>query len=331
VGVLPARENLTAVAASAALASRGENSRLGLCSRKTGVHRGFAACNSRTALGLRERAGKTRVRSRCTGKERDSETGLDYFGARYYTSNMGRFMTPDWADKPTAIPYSEFGDPQSLNLYEYVRNNPLSHADADGHCCDITADAIVFVARHPELATAVAGIATKVEAAASTAGAIATRAVSTAVATPALVISYLVSPGTGGANEKNDTIQTKTYPPLPANPGDLTEKGYHDTSHPQAASAGHQTFENPQTGDKVRFDKAKAGAPAGSWEEVDHYHRYNPNATGKQDEYLDEKGQPVPRGSDASHLLPKIPPPPGQPDPTTDKATSLKGDGRHSP
>jgi RHS repeat-associated protein len=32
-----------------------------------------------------------------TGKERDTETGLDNFGARYYGSNMGRFMTPDWS------------------------------------------------------------------------------------------------------------------------------------------------------------------------------------------------------------------------------------------
>jgi RHS repeat-associated protein len=72
--------------------------------------------------------------SQFTGKERDSETGLDYFGARYYASNMGRWMSPDWADKPETVPYSDLGDPQSLNLYGYVRNNPLSHADADGHC-----------------------------------------------------------------------------------------------------------------------------------------------------------------------------------------------------
>ena len=69
-----------------------------------------------------------------TGKERDTESGLDYFGARYYGSNMGRWMSPDWADKPEAVPYSSLGDPQSLNLYSYVGNNPLSKADADGHC-----------------------------------------------------------------------------------------------------------------------------------------------------------------------------------------------------
>jgi RHS repeat-associated protein len=35
-----------------------------------------------------------------TGKERDTESGLDYFGARYYASTMGRWLSPDWADKP---------------------------------------------------------------------------------------------------------------------------------------------------------------------------------------------------------------------------------------
>ena len=68
-----------------------------------------------------------------TGKERDSETGLDDFGARYFTSNAGRFLSPDWAGRPTAVPYAVFGDPQSLNLYGYVRNDPVTNADLDGH------------------------------------------------------------------------------------------------------------------------------------------------------------------------------------------------------
>jgi RHS repeat-associated protein len=71
-----------------------------------------------------------------SGKERDSESGLDDFGARYYASNLGRFMSPDWAAKPTAVPYANFGDPQSLNLYSYVENAPLNRVDADGHVSD---------------------------------------------------------------------------------------------------------------------------------------------------------------------------------------------------
>jgi RHS repeat-associated protein len=72
-------------------------------------------------------------RYKFTGKERDPETGCDYFGARYYCNPIGRFITPDWAVKPTAVPYAHFGNPQSLNLYSYVQNNPTTMGDADGH------------------------------------------------------------------------------------------------------------------------------------------------------------------------------------------------------
>jgi RHS repeat-associated protein len=65
------------------------------------------------------------------GKERDSESCLDYFGARYYSNGLGRFITPDWAAKATAVPYAVLGDPQTLNLYSYVRNIPTSQIDAD--------------------------------------------------------------------------------------------------------------------------------------------------------------------------------------------------------
>ena len=75
----------------------------------------------------------TTMHYKFTGKERDSESGLDTFGARYYASNVGRWISADWAQKPEAVPYSKLDDPQSLNLYEYVGNNPLSKADADGH------------------------------------------------------------------------------------------------------------------------------------------------------------------------------------------------------
>jgi len=68
-----------------------------------------------------------------TGKERDAESGLDYFGARYYASNMGRWMSPDWSPGAVAVPYAKLSDPQSLNLYAYVGNNPFSGVDPDGH------------------------------------------------------------------------------------------------------------------------------------------------------------------------------------------------------
>jgi RHS repeat-associated protein len=62
-----------------------------------------------------------------SGKERDAETGLDYFGARYYSGAQGRFTSPDavFVDQYPAYP-------QSWNLYAYTRNNPLKHVDPDG-------------------------------------------------------------------------------------------------------------------------------------------------------------------------------------------------------
>jgi RHS repeat-associated protein len=71
--------------------------------------------------------------SRSTGKERDTESGNDYFGARYYSSSYGRFMSPDWSAKEEPVPYAKLDDPQSLNLYAYVRNNPVTRRDPDGH------------------------------------------------------------------------------------------------------------------------------------------------------------------------------------------------------
>ncbi|HZL26958.1 MAG TPA: RHS repeat-associated core domain-containing protein [Acidobacteriaceae bacterium] len=75
----------------------------------------------------------TSMHYKFTGKERDAESGLDYFGARYMSSSMGRFMSPDWSATADPVPYARMDDPQSLNLYAYVGNNPLSRRDGDGH------------------------------------------------------------------------------------------------------------------------------------------------------------------------------------------------------
>ena len=52
-----------------------------------------------------------------TGKERDSESGNDYFGARYYASSMGRFMSPD----PKIMTARHLANPQKWNKYAYVK------------------------------------------------------------------------------------------------------------------------------------------------------------------------------------------------------------------
>jgi RHS repeat-associated protein len=77
----------------------------------------------------------TAAEQKFTGKERDAETGLDYFGARYYSGALERFLTPDFTkDKVVVpVPYADLYNPQSLNLYSYVLNNPITFEDKTGH------------------------------------------------------------------------------------------------------------------------------------------------------------------------------------------------------
>jgi RHS repeat-associated protein len=67
------------------------------------------------------------------GKERDSETQNDDFGARYYTWRLGRWLSADWSAIPAPVPYANMTNPQTLNLYAMVSDNPETFADLDGH------------------------------------------------------------------------------------------------------------------------------------------------------------------------------------------------------
>jgi RHS repeat-associated protein len=111
----------------AAMALLSQKPRQGFSSRKPALHPGIDECNSTVAIGLRAGERWNRVGSRYTGKERDSESGNDYFGARYFASTTGRFMSPD-SDNPQPT-----NNPQRLNLYTYALNNPLRFIDEDGY------------------------------------------------------------------------------------------------------------------------------------------------------------------------------------------------------
>ncbi|MGC2657449.1 MAG: RHS repeat-associated core domain-containing protein [Bryobacteraceae bacterium] len=96
--------------------------------------KGTAACHhTREELaispgGTLDLAGLARVPQQFTGKERDAESGLDFFGARYYGSSLGRFTSPD----PIGIIKQKLFDPQQWNAYGYSRNNPLRFMDPTG-------------------------------------------------------------------------------------------------------------------------------------------------------------------------------------------------------
>jgi RHS repeat-associated protein len=67
------------------------------------------------------------------GKERDTETQNDDFGAREYSWRFGRWLSADWSSVPVAVPYANLTNPQTLNLYGMVTDDPESFADLDGH------------------------------------------------------------------------------------------------------------------------------------------------------------------------------------------------------
>lgn len=73
-------------------------------------------------------AGADGLAQRFTGKERDGETGLDYFIARHYGSAMTRFFQID----PVVVTDERLRNPQQLNLYAYAANNPLRWIDLNG-------------------------------------------------------------------------------------------------------------------------------------------------------------------------------------------------------
>ncbi len=92
---------------------------------------------------------------RFTGKERDSETGLDYFGARYYAQHLGRFTSID----PVFTWRENLLDPQRWNRYAYVTNNPLRYVDPDGRNPVVVAVAlaVAFVLNNPTNANVTTG------------------------------------------------------------------------------------------------------------------------------------------------------------------------------
>jgi RHS repeat-associated protein len=85
-------------------------------------------CDSLDFLPFGEQlGGDTGTTHKFTGKERDSESGLDNFGARYNSSNLGRFMSPD----PSNLGV-DFWLPQTWNRYSYALDNPLAYIDRNG-------------------------------------------------------------------------------------------------------------------------------------------------------------------------------------------------------
>ena len=110
-----------------------ENSHQGFEAAKRMLCLAAMRVKSNTASGMPVCLRRNGIGSRSTSKERDAETGLDYFGARYFSGAEGRFTSPDWSANAEPVPYARLDNPQTLNLYGYVLNNPLNRFDLDGH------------------------------------------------------------------------------------------------------------------------------------------------------------------------------------------------------
>ena len=90
---------------------------------------------------------------------------------------------------------------------------------------------------------------------------------------------------------------------LPSHPLELLKGGWENISHPKATASGHYELKETSTGLKIRFDKKVIGTSG--FKGKDHYHIYNPNATGNHNLYLDKEGNPVRKSSTLSHILPQ--------------------------
>ena len=89
----------------------------------------------------------TENKQRFVGKEKDEETDLYYFGARYLDARTGRFTKPD----PVGIRESDLINPQKFNRYNYSLNNPFKYIDSDGREVFLTSHHVAFGARHTAL------------------------------------------------------------------------------------------------------------------------------------------------------------------------------------
>jgi len=113
-----------------------ENSHQGFDGLKAALCLASMEAKSNTAPGMPVCLRRNGIGSRSSSKERDAETGLDYFLARYYSGAQGRFLSAD----PVMSAPERLRDPQQYNRYAYARNNPLRFLDPTGERLQLSGD-----------------------------------------------------------------------------------------------------------------------------------------------------------------------------------------------
>lgn len=241
-----------------------------------------------------------------SNKHYDIENNLVYFGARYYNPEIKQWITQDLVENPLR-----------KSPYQYCLSNPFMYCDPDGNF-DATFLSLSWGAGLA-ITCPLWGTYALTAASAIAIGYYAPKAVDS--------INHWMDSRTIAKRRKKATAYNKARnfydkygsdyilleklhpvfhkkegsidPTLPENP--FTEENWEDISHLKEKSKGHHTFKDKKTGKIIRFDEGKSGKPG--HKAYDHYHIMNPNSTkGKRDKYLDSEGNPVGKGSEASHI-----------------------------
>ena len=257
-----------------------------------------------------------------TGHELDEEAGLDlsYAGARYLDSEIGSFLSVD----PVADLYPGWSP------YNYGFNNPMYYSDPTGKCPEgynegdiwdpgdgsgltVCGPTIVVEAERDRSNTSsvlVLGLTSTSISIPSGIGAAA--AAGSAIGLLALDLYLLSELAQGNVQLDGNAfiplsaqlVQAKLYSSTtidwenapPSSPDELSD----DWEEVSSLAPNRKEFVNKKTGEEISFDKGQSGKPG--WAGKDHWHRKNPNRTGKKDANLDKHGNPTPRGSNKSHI-----------------------------
>jgi len=113
-----------------------------------------------------------------------------------------------------------------------------------------------------------------------------------------IAIGVTIYYATGKTTDKSiDTTTDIDWSNPPCSPDDLS-KDWKETTNPNMVNRREFVYKN--TENKISFEKGNIGKEG--FKEIDHWHRYNPNSTNKQNIYLDRNGNPVGKGSRPSHI-----------------------------
>ena len=239
------------------------------------------------------------TRYRFASKPTDPETGLIYFGQRYYDPFQLRWITPD-----------PLGPVDITNLYAYNQNNPFKYFDPDGRCALVIPIYFIGALTSPILPAIGLAVLSSAAICGTAYGAVClVNHLNNVCKTHTTYgITDLISPDT--TNVVDNRYFTRSLergkkeggidPTLPDDP--FSDPHLEDITHPKAALAGNYKFKDKRTDEIIKFDRGDPAKPGHGAH--DHYHKLNPKKTGKKEEYLDKKGKPIRKTDENSHLYP---------------------------